>query len=354
MVASLELQGVGRDYHDSVVLNDVNLVVESGSVMAVVGPSGVGKTTLLRLICGFELLSRGTIRVGGKTVSSDGVHLPPQERGVGIVPQEGALFTHLSVAGNISFGLRNRRSAPSRQRVSEVLEMVGLTGFERRRPSELSGGMQQRVALARALAPRPKIVLLDEPFAALDLNLRDQVREETIAAIRKAGATALWVTHDQQEALATADKVAVLLRGHIEQVDRPIDLYRRPASRAVAEFIGDVVFISGVVEPDGVTVSCSLGTELQLDDVYPSGRADIAVRPEQIALSRESNASCSARVVSTKFFGHDGLVEVVLESGDRAVIRVQATQMPDIGEKVGVQVHGRVRAFPTAGSSYRP
>jgi iron(III) transport system ATP-binding protein len=346
MVASLELDGVGRDYHHNIVLNDVNLVVESGSVVAVVGPSGVGKTTLLRLICGFEMLSRGTIRVGGKTVSSDGVHIPPQERGVGIVPQEGALFTHLSVAGNVSFGLRNRRSASSRQRVTEVLDMVGLSGIEKRRPFELSGGMQQRVALARALAPGPKIVLLDEPFASLDLSLRDQVREETIAAIRTAGATALWVTHDQQEALATADKVAVMLRGHIEQVDRPIDLYRRPASRAVAEFVGEVVFVAGVVESDGVTASCSLGAGLQLDEAFPSGRADIAVRPEQIVLSRDVGNLRPARVVSTKFFGHDGLVEVALESGDRATIRVQTAQIPDIGELVGVQVNGRVRAFP--------
>ena len=344
---ALVLNGVGHHFGDRVVLHDVSLTVPSGSITAVIGPSGEGKTTLLRIISGFETPHVGTVTIGGRLVTAAGrIVVPAEDRGVSLVPQEGSLFPHLSVAGNVAFGLRHRRSSATRRRVAEVLEMVGLGGFEKRRPQELSGGMQQRVALARALAPNPQVVLLDEPFAALDLGLREQVRDETVRALRGVGATVVWVTHDQQEALATADRVAVLLGGTIRQVDEPTAIYRRPNSRKVAEFVGDVMVVSGRVDSSGRAVSCAFGDGLPLDAPLVSGDAHVIIRPEQLEIvSRESQAATEAVVVGTKFFGHDGIVEIKLATGDEAMVRVQADHLPDVDDVVAVRVNGTVRAF---------
>jgi|694.fasta_scaffold39990_6 iron(III) transport system ATP-binding protein len=344
---ALVLNGVGHRFGDRVVLHDVSLAVPSGSITAVIGPSGEGKTTLLRIISGFETPHVGTVTIGGRLVSAAGrIVVPAEDRGVSLVPQEGSLFPHLSVAGNVAFGLRHRRSATTRQRVAEVLEMVGLGGFEKRRPQELSGGMQQRVALARALAPNPQVILLDEPFAALDLGLREQVREETVRALRSVGATVVWVTHDQQEALATTDRVAVLLGGTINQVDEPTTIYRRPISRRVAEFVGDVVVVSGRVDQSGEVISCAFGDRLPLDAAAVAGDAHVIIRPEQLEIvERGTAAAREAVVVGTKFFGHDGIVEVKLATGDEAMVRVQADHLPNIDDVVAVRVNGTVRAF---------
>jgi len=343
--AQLELIDVSRRFGERLVLDRVDLTLERGEVMAVLGPSGVGKTTLLRIVSGFDAPDAGRVLVAGREVSRAGeVVVPPERRGVTIVPQEGALFPHLDVAGNVAFGLSRRRSSESRRRVAEVLALVGLDGAERLRPEQLSGGMQQRVALARALAPNPDLVLLDEPFAALDLGLRAQVREATVAALRAAGATALWVTHDQEEALATADRVAVILDRHVEQVAAPVDLYRRPASRRVAEFVGDVVELRG--RASGDRVSCALGDSLPLDEDVAAAEVVVVLRPEQLTILPTGGSR--ARVVGTKFFGHDGLVEVVLDDGERVDVRVQAAALPRVGEFVGVGVTGTVRVFPDA------
>jgi len=344
---ALLLDRIGHRYSTNWVLRDVNLSLQRGSITAIIGPSGEGKTTLLRIVSGFEVPTEGSVTIAGRQVTGTGVvQVPPEKRGVTIVPQEGALFPHLSVAGNVSFGLSHRRSEQSKRRIAEVLEMVGLAGYEKYRPSELSGGMQQRVALARALAPSPELVLLDEPFAALDLGLRDQVREETVRALRNSGTTALWVTHDQQEALATADRVAVLLGGTIVQSDVPSVIYRRPVSRAVAEFVGEVVVITGRVNAYGDHAECALGAHLTLDEPHQPGVVHLVIRPEQLEIDTSaSSLLCSATVLATKFFGHDGLVDVRLSSGERAVMRVQADHLPAVDQVVHIRVNGSVRAF---------
>jgi iron(III) transport system ATP-binding protein len=347
MTFSLQISGLTHRFGDRLILDGINLDVERGSVTAIIGPSGVGKTTLLRIVSGFEAPTVGDVSIAGKKVSSSGqVLVPPQSRGVTIVPQEGALFAHLSVAGNVAFGLSNRRSVNSRRQVSEVLEMVGLSGSERLRPHQLSGGMQQRVALARALAPRPEIVLLDEPFAALDAGLRERVREETVNALRLAQATALWVTHDQEEALSYADSVAVMLGGRIEQIDAPADLYRHPSSRKVAEFVGDVVFVAGVATSSGRHVDCVAGSGLPLDGSCGQGAVDVLIRPEQLEVVETTIDGLPVGTVErTKFFGHDGVVDVRMMNGELLTVRVQANRLPKINQRVSLRVHGEVRAY---------
>lgn len=241
-----------------VALDGVDLDVADGSLVAVLGPSGCGKTTLLRVLAGLEPAGGGTVTVGGRQLEGDGARVPPEQRRIGLVPQEGALFPHLDVAGNVGFGLFRLDRAARARRVDEMLELVGLAGMGDRGPDELSGGQQQRVALARALAPAPAAVLLDEPFSALDTTLRVALRDEVGATLRAAGTTALLVTHDQAEALQMADSVAVMRDGRIVQVGTPTDLYRRPRDRWVAGFVGDAVELAGVIDDDGV-LRCPLG-----------------------------------------------------------------------------------------------
>jgi iron(III) transport system ATP-binding protein len=233
------LRGVRKAFGSTAVLTGVDLDATPGSFLAILGPSGEGKTTLLRLIAGFEAPDAGTIEIDGEPVVGGGRSLPPERRRVGVVPQEGALFPHLTVAQNVGFGLRRRQGRA--ERVAECLSLVGLEGFENRRPHQLSGGQQQRVAVARALAPRPSVVLLDEPFSALDAGLRAKVRHDVRQALRIAGTTSLLVTHDQEEAFSMADAVAVLRGGRIAQTDDPVTVYTNPSDLAVATFVGQGV-----------------------------------------------------------------------------------------------------------------
>lgn len=341
---ALSITNVTRTFDDRVVLDNVSLSCAPGSITGILGPSGGGKTTLLRLIAGFDAPTSGSIAIAGVTVADAHTFIPPQERGVGIVPQEGALFPHLTVGQNIAFGLSKRRSPAARERVRELLDMVGLVGFEDRNPAELSGGMQQRVALARALAPRPSVVLLDEPFSALDAALRDSVREEVVAVLHQAQATALWVTHDQDEALSCADHVAVLIDGNIAQFATPHELYRVPSSREVASFVGDAMELRGTVYDSQLKASTVLG-DVTLNAPHTPGEAIITVRPEQIDIVDVAHAAAIGTVVSTKYYGHDGTVSVQLGSSDIVHVRLHARLLPAVGTQVGLIVNGELAAF---------
>jgi len=320
----------------------------------VLGGSGSGKTTLLRIIAGFLRPSGGVVSVGGRTVAGPGVWVPPERRGIGYVRQEGGLFPHLSVAGNIAFGLPWPRRR-HRARVLELLDLVGLpASMADRQPDQLSGGQQQRVALARALAPRPGLILLDEPFSALDSGLRAATREATARALRAAGATAVLVTHDQGEALSFADGVAILRAGRFRQVGRPADVYREPVDAEVAGFLGDAVLLDGIAS--GGAVSCLLGT-LPVQDGTPDGRVVVMVRPEQIALTPAGGGHLDATVRAVSYFGHDAVVEFDGIGGapSRPVVaRVLGQDAPRADERVGLSVAGPVRAFPAGYSQARP
>ncbi|HXH59122.1 ABC transporter ATP-binding protein [Iamia sp.] len=325
-------------------LRGVDLELPSGSLTAVLGPSGCGKTTLLRILAGFDRPDGGTVAFDGDEVSSQTRALPPERRRVGIVPQEGALFPHLDVGANVAFGLPRRERGRGRRtgRVAEVLELVGLSGFERRRAHELSGGQQQRVALARALAPHPALVLLDEPFTALDAGLRGTLRADVSATLAAAGATALLVTHDQAEALSMADHLAVMRAGRIVQSGPPADVYHRPADVQVATFLGEAVLIPGRAGAAGVT--CALGVVAVADDSPgpASGDVTVCLRPEQVV--RADDARVKATVVHTSYHGHDALLELDV-AGQAVAARWASTTLPHPGEEVGVTVTGTAVTF---------
>lgn len=341
---ALKVESLCHSFDGRTVLQDLSLTVRRGSITAVLGPSGGGKTTLLRIIAGFTRPLSGTVSIDGRLVTGDNVFVAPQDRNVGIVPQDGSLFPHLDVAGNVAFGLSRRRSAETRARVTEMLELVGLPDSGDAMPSQLSGGMQQRIAIARALAPSPALLLLDEPFAALDASLRDEVREHVVEIIRAAGATTLWVTHDQDEALSTADEVAVLLDGRIAQSADPESLYRAPAARDVASFVGDSMMLKGTVSSAGNVATTAMG-EMRLASPHAEGEVRIVLRPEQLEVVGATTTDVVGTVVSRKFYGHDGTVVVRLTSGPEVSVRLHATLLPEVGASVGVRVNGPVLAY---------
>jgi iron(III) transport system ATP-binding protein len=348
-VTSLHLDDVTRSFGPVVAVDQVRLSVPQSSITAVLGPSGCGKTTLLRLIAGFLEPQSGTIRFGDQVVAGAGRALPPQARRVGYVPQEGALFPHLDVAANIGFGLprAQRRSARSRaSRVGEMLDLVELpASYADRHPHELSGGQQQRVALARALAPNPTVVLLDEPFSSLDASLRTSTGQAVVRALHAASATAVLVTHDQDEALSLADQVAVMRAGRLVQADAPYTLYRSPVDAEVARFVGGANALAAQVT-DGIA-SCVLG-DLPLAGACPDGAAEVLVRPEQVRLDgAASSSSVEARVTEVSFYGHDAACRLDLQpDGPSLVARLIGLEAPPVGSIVKVGVAGGVVAFP--------
>ena len=263
MTEILACQGLSKSFDGQRILSDLSLRVEAGQFVALLGPSGCGKTTTLRLIAGFETPDAGTISIQGRRVADATKNLPPEQRNIGMVFQEYALFPHLSVADNISFGLRVSRGA-KKQRVNELLELVGLDGLADRMPHALSGGQQQRVALARALAPSPAILLLDEPFSNLDAALRTQVRMEVHGILSAASVTSVFVTHDQEEALSLGDQVAVMFDGRIAQISTPQQIYTRPATAEVAAFVGEANFLPGTAE--GSYARSELGSVALVED----------------------------------------------------------------------------------------
>jgi iron(III) transport system ATP-binding protein len=339
---ALSVRALRKSFGRSQVLAGIELDVPAGSLTAVLGSSGCGKTTLLRLIAGFERGDEGTIEVGGQLVSATRAHVAPERRGVGFVAQEGALFPHLDVAANVAFGLpRAERKSP---RVGELLELVGLAGLEKRHPHQLSGGQQQRVALARALAPRPRLVLLDEPFDALDASLRVQIRAEVREALRRSGATALLVTHDQQEALSLADVVAVMRDGTIVQAAAPQTLYRDPLDAELAGFLGEAVLLGGVLR-DGYAET-ALGRLVTRgrkgSNVHNGASATVMLRPEQIACCEPSPELPRGRVLSTQFYGHDATIRIALDgpSAPQVIARAAGHVLPRAGEEVSLLVDG--------------
>ena len=343
-MSSLHLDDVTRSFGPVVAVDRVQLSVPQSSITAVLGPSGCGKTTLLRLIAGFLEPESGTIRFGDKVVAGGGRALPPQARRVGYVPQEGALFPHLDVAANISFGLP--RSQRRSSRVTEMLDLVELpASYAGRHPHELSGGQQQRVALARALAPNPTVVLLDEPFSSLDASLRTSTGQAVVRALHAASATAVLVTHDQDEALSLADQVAVMRAGRLVQADAPYTLYRAPVDADVARFVGGATALPAQVSA-GVA-SCVLG-DLPLAGTCPDGAAEVLVRPEQVRLDGAATGSVvEARVTEVSFYGHDAACRLDLQpDGPALVARIIGLEAPAIGTIVKVGVAGGVVAFP--------
>lgn len=346
-MTSLVVSGLVKGFGSKPVLTGVDLRVDAGTITAILGPSGSGKTTLLRVICGFERAQAGSVELDDEMVD-DGTHfVAPERRRIGYVPQEGNLFPHLTVAGNIRFGLS--RSAESRQRVADLLEMIGLADRARSYPHQLSGGQQQRVALARALAVRPRLVLLDEPFASLDASLRASVRGDVLQILRDARATALLVTHDQDEALSMSDSVAVIRDGVIAQFDSPRALYSRPVDADLAHFVGDVNLIAGSF--DGDAVSTALGRLSLHDSPAPAARgaaATVMVRPEQLLLSPgRPDETGACEVVDHEFYGHDAIVRLKSLHADAPVLVVRVRGGVDWprGSVATVAVDGPVVAW---------
>ena len=338
-------------------LDGVDFRVAEGELMTVVGPSGCGKTTLLRAIAGFEAPDDGTISVDGQSVFAPrGRTVPAHDRGIGLVPQEGALFPHLSVAQNVGFGLRGLPGRERRRRVQESLELVGLGALGRRRPHELSGGQQQRVALARAVAPGPRVILLDEPFSALDEYLRDTLRTEVRTLLKELGTTAVLVTHDQEEALALGDRVTVMRDGQVVQTGVPRDTYYRPSDLELARFLGEAVVIDGVVtsgDSADPCVTCVFGA-LPVGSWHgDTGDCAVLIRPENIRVSphRPDDASQQTGLVGTildhTFYGHDGVLRIQVPALDGQIsVRILGDHPFAIGESVRLDVAHPVCTYP--------
>lgn len=329
----LRVERVSHAFGSQRVLDAVDLSLETGEIAALLGPSGCGKTTLLRLIAGFEPLQQGAIHLSGHLVSHPTHRIPPERRGIGMVFQDFALFPHLTVAGNIAFGLGAMPRQDRQARVEALLALVGLPDLARRYPHELSGGQQQRVALARALAPRPPLVLLDEPFSSLDVGLREQLAAEVRDVLRHESAGAILVTHDQHEAFAFADRVGVMDAGRLAQWDTPHALFHRPATRFVAGFVGEGTFVRGVAGPDGVRTA--LGTAL-CEPLRVEGTLDVLVRPDDLVI--DPSAPCRGRLTTRRFRGAVQLCTVELRGGEQVLVNVPADHTARVGQEIGLKL----------------
>ena len=344
MTYALEVDGLDKSFGAATILRHVTFAVEAGSTTAIVGPSGCGKTTLLRLIAGFEKPDAGTISLAGRVVAGGG-WTPAHRRSVGYVAQDGALFPHATVGANVGFGLPRRARTASR--IAELLEMVSLDpSYAARRPDQLSGGQQQRVALARALAREPELMLLDEPFSALDAGLRANTRRIVADVLAKAAITTILVTHDQPEALSFADRVAVMSAGRLAQIGTPREIYSTPIDVPTAEFIGDAVVLSAHV--DGGRARCALG-DVAVASNGVHGSARVMLRPEQIEVTTDG-AGVSGTVVDVEYLGSEMLLGIRLDNADgvvseRVTVRRFGATALTPGDRVGIRVLGKAVAY---------
>ena len=340
----LEVSQLGVHYpgQTGAAVDGVSFSLQAGEIGVLIGPSGCGKTTLLRAVAGLERAQSGSIRLAKQTVSSADVHTPAESRRIGMVFQDYALFPHLDVERNVGFGLTHLKAGIRHQRVSEVLSLVGLPNAGASFPHQLSGGQQQRVALARALAPSPRLLLLDEPFSNLDVDLRERLAHEVRGILKAAGATALFVTHDQLEAFAIGDRIGVMRQGKLHQWDDAYALYHRPSTRFVADFIGHGVFSHArlVQQGDNVLVRTSLGDltdvlECPLPTAYPDGLCDVLLRADDIV--HDDSAPVKARIVRKAFRGSEFLYTMQLPSGEALLAHVPSHHDHAVGEWVGIR-----------------
>ena len=369
-MTQLAVAGLDKRFGAHQVLAGLDLDVPAGSLTAILGPSGSGKTTLLRILAGFEHADAGTVRIGPAIADGPGVFLPPERRRIGYVPQEGSLFPHLTVAANVAFGLNRRKWGREKRarRGADLLDAVGLGGLDRRYPHQLSGGQQQRVALARALAIAPEVVLLDEPFASLDAHLRASVRADVQQLLKESGTTTVLVTHDQDEALSTADRVAVLRDGSIAQCAAPQELYSRPVDADMARFIGEANLIPGTLNGSSVQTVLGRLAVTSADPAAGNGNgaghrpAMVLIRPEQVELIPGTPEPAAAgdpdglipdgltgRITGYGYHGHDAVVTVQPERDPQApplTVRTLGGQALSPGSRVTLRAHGPVIAWP--------
>jgi iron(III) transport system ATP-binding protein len=356
-MAELRCEGLAKSYRDRAVLHGVDLDVPTGTLTAILGASGSGKTTLLRIVMGFIEADAGRVVVGGETIAqAPRVHIASEKRAIGYVAQDGALFPHLTAGENVGFGLpRSQRKRGAR--ITEALRLVGLDADYAKRPAhELSGGEQRRVALARALAPRPRVVLLDEPFSGLDAALRADTREAVLHALHEEGTTALLVTHDQAEALSMGREVAVLREGRLVQRAAPSTLYRIPVDADVARFVGEANLSPGHAHAG--YVECGFG-RLPVANPTDDGRVEVLVRPEQIHMIRheqaaEATGECvAATVLDHVYYGADTVVLLSLPAAAPSVVKARTSigEPPAVGQSVQLSVVGPVVVFPAPTTS---
>ncbi len=321
------------------ICQNLDFAIEKGDISCLLGPSGCGKTTILRLVAGFERPVSGSVSLNGMLMADQHTFVEPEQRGIGYIFQDYALFPHMSVQDNVAFGLHTLSEQQRRERCAEMLELVGLEAFSKRYPHELSGGQRQRVALARALAPRPKLLLMDEPFSSLDVEMRERIALEVRALLKKLNTTALFVTHDQHEAFSIADQISVMNRGVIEQADTAYNLYHRPATRFVADFVGQGVLISGRGNADGL-VATELGlmhpTNIAESDVVNNASYDVLLRPDDI--QHDDASPATAQVVHKAFRGADILYTLKLDSGTEVLSLVPSHHNHELGQKIGIQL----------------
>ncbi len=347
-MAGLRLSGLSKRFGATRALDALDLAIADGEFVAILGPSGCGKTTLLRLIAGFEAPDAGSIHLGETLVSGPGIHVPAERRRIGIVFQSHALWPHMTVAGNVGYPLRVRGVGGEdyRRRIGRALATVGLAGFEERRPGELSGGQRQRVALARCLVMEPRLVLMDEPLASLDVHLRAALQAEFASLHKATGATMVYITHDQGEAMALADRIAVLEAGRLQQVAPPPLIYREPASAMVARFVGAGAVIPAEVievERDGMVMVEVSGRRIRARarNGQAKGRAPLCLRPEDLRIAPEGEATLPGEVRRVVYQGGRVLVEVIVEgaSADALSLYLAAAEAPEPGQRVALAVH---------------